>query len=254
MKYFAIATAKKAGGYLLRNFRKGPSPFPRATAKGITTKYDKESDKIIVREISQRFPYHNLLTEESGFIPKKSEYTWIIDALDGTTNYMNNNPFFAVSIALKKGENLLFGVVYAPFLQELFIAEKGKNTLVNGKKIHVSTRKSLAQSYFLSCEGGEETNRRTAKINALFHPQAKDLRKLGAASLEAAFVASGRADAYIVTKISPWDVAAGVLLVREAGGIVTDFKGKEWMAKKKDLVFSNGKIHGQVLKLLKRVR
>lgn len=252
MKSFAITTAKKAGRYLLNNFRKGRPSFQRATAKGITTQYDKESDKIIVREISRRYPHHNILTEESGLIQRRSEYTWIVDALDGTTNYMNHNPFFTVSIALKKGENLLLGVVYAPFLQELFVAEKGKRAFVNGKKIQVSKIKSLRGSYFISCEGGEKTNRRISKINAIFHPLANDLRKLGAASLEAAFVASGRADAYIVTKISPWDVAAGVLLVQEAGGKVTYFNGKKWQARRGDVIFSNGKIHRVVLKELKR--
>ena len=248
MKQFAIRTAKKAGIYLLENFRKHKNlAEKRGLAKEITTKYDKVSDALIIKEINKRYPKHNILTEESGFIDKKSEYTWIVDSLDGTTNFSNSNPFFSVSIALMKNNELLLGVIYAPFLKELFVAEKGKGSFLNGKRIHATDTSDIKQSYFLSCEGGDKTNRRISKINAKIHGRSKDMRKLGAASLEGAWVACGRAEAYIVTEISEWDVASAVLLVKEARGKVTDFKGKEWKAKKSDLIFSNEKIHSKIL-------
>ncbi|MEK6939769.1 MAG: inositol monophosphatase family protein [Nanoarchaeota archaeon] len=254
MKKFAITLSKKAGNFLLRNFRKDESLIKkRGTAKEVHLLQDLKSDKLIISEIKKKFPKHNILTEESGFIDKKSDYTWIIDPLDGSTNFARGNPFFAVSIALMKDKELLLGVVYAPYLKELYVAEKGKGAYLNGKKIYVSQTDTLAKSYFVSCEGGDATNREIAKINAKFLPAVKDMRKLGSAALESASVAAGRSEAYIVRQISSWDVAAGVLLVEEAGGTVTDFAGKPWAAKKSNLVFSNGKMHGKILTGLSRV-
>ena len=253
MKKFAISVAKKAGTFLLQNFRKDQGLVKkRGTAKELHLPYDIKSDKLIISEIKKKFPKHNLLTEESGFINNKSEYTWIIDPLDGSTNFARGNPFFAVSIALLKGNRLILGIVYAPFLKELYVAERGKGAYLNDKKLHVSRISKLSRSYFVSCEGGDATNRRIAKINALFHPLVKDMRKLGSAALESASVACARSEAYIVRQISPWDVAAGVLLVEEAGGKVTDFAGKTWMAKKSNVVFSNGKIHSQILRTVSK--
>ncbi len=253
MKNFAIATAKKASLYLIKNFKKDAKLLSkRGVAKEITIKYDKGSDKIIVNEIIKKYQNHNLLTEESGFIDKKSDFTWIIDSLDGSSNFAVGNPFFAVSIALMKGNELVLGVINAPILKEIFVAEKGKGAFLNGKRIHVSGTNELSNSYFVCCEGGDKTNARIAKINYIFHPLIKDLRKLGSAALEGAWVACGRAEVYITPNISPWDIAAAVLLVEEAGGKVTDFKGNEWQPKKSDIILSNGKIHDKVLSMIKK--
>lgn len=251
MKSFAISVAKKAGTFLLRNFGKETALVKkRGTAKEVHLLQDLKSDKLIIREIKRKFPIHNILTEESGFIDKKSDYTWVIDPLDGSTNFARGNPFFAVSIALMKKKELLVGVVFAPFLKELYVAEKGKGAYLNGKRLHVSRTNAFSKSYFVSCEGGDANNKRVAKINAAFHPLVKDMRKLGSAALESSSVAAERSEAYIVRQISPWDVAAGVLLVEEAGGKVTDFAGKPWKAKKANLVFSNGKVHQKILNRL----
>jgi len=258
MKAFAISVAKKAGVCLLRHFRKDPRLLlKRGTAKSITTRYDLECNAIIVKEISRRYPHHNILTEESGFRDRKSNYTWIIDPLDGSSNYANGNPFFSVSIALAKDGQLVVGVVFAPYLKELFVAEKGKGAYLNGKRLRVSPIAAFSKSYFLTCEGGERTNKRIAVVNKMFHGDVADLRKLGSAALESAYVAAGRVEAYISLQINSWDIAAGALLVEEAGGKVTDFAGKSWtakaaaMAKKADLVFSNRKLHRKILKELK---
>ncbi len=254
MKKFAVSVAKKAGNYLLHNFRKDQGlTKKRGTAKEVHLRQDVKSDKLIIHEIQKKYPSHNILTEESGFMNKKSEYTWVIDPLDGSTNFARGNPFFAVSVALLKNKQLLLGVVNAPFLKELYVAERGKGAYLNGKKLHVSQTNTLAKSYLVSCEGGDATNAPIAKINALFHPLVKDMRKLGSAALESSSVACARSEAYIVRQISPWDVAAGVLLVEEAGGKVTDFEGKPWNGKKSNLVFSNGKVHGKILRELGRV-
>ncbi len=251
LRQFTVSAAKKAGAFLLRTFKKDVSLVKkRGTAKEMHLMQDLKSDKLIISAIKKKFPSHNILTEESGFINKKSEYTWIIDPLDGSTNFARGNPFFAVSIALMKKKELLVGVVFAPYLKELYVAEKGKGVYLNGKKIHVSNKSKLAEGYLVSCEGGDATNRQIAAINAKFLPLVKDMRKLGSAALESSSVAAGRSEAYIVRKISSWDVAAGVLFVEEAGGKVTDFEGKPWNGRKSNLVFSNGKVHQKVLKKL----
>lgn len=235
----------------MHNFRKDTSLVKkRGTAKELHLMQDLKSDKLIISAIKKKFPQHNILTEESGFIDKKSDYAWVIDPLDGSTNFARGNPFFAVSIALMKDKELLLGVVYAPYLKELYVAEKGKGAYLNGKKIHVSKTNTLAKSYLVSCEGGDATNKQIAEINAKFLPLVKDMRKLGSAALESSSVAAGRSEAYIVRQISSWDVAAGVLLVEEAGGKVTDFEGKPWNGRKSNLVFSNGKVHGRILERL----
>lgn len=251
MKNFAVSVAKKAGKFLLQSFRKDKNlTHKRGTAKEVHLLQDLKSDKLIIKEIQRKFPTHNILTEESGFIDKKSDYTWVIDPLDGSTNFARGNPFFAVSIAVMKNKKSVLGVVFAPFLKEMYVAERGKGASLNGKRIHVSKINTLAKSYFVSCEGGDATNKEVAKINAKFHPLVKDMRKLGSAALESSSVAGARSEAYIVRQISPWDVAAGVLLVEEAGGKVTDFTGKPWKAKKVNLVFSNGKVHQKILNRL----
>ena len=251
MKKFAVQLVKKTGKFLLKNFRKDYSLSRlRGVAKEVVTKYDKKSDEIIVKAISKKYPSYNLLTEESGFRNKNSDFTWIVDSLDGSSNFSVGNPFFSVSIALLHLDKPIFGVAYAPYLKELFMVEEGKGTLLNGKRIHVSKIKELKKSYLLSCEGGEKDNVRISRINSKLHPRVKDVRKLGSAAIESAWVSCGRVEAYITTKINPWDVAAGVIFVTEAGGRVTDFNGKPWKPVKDDFVFSNGKIHRKILRLI----
>ena len=254
IKIFAVSLSKKAGNFLLHNFRKDKNLIKkRGFAKEIHLPQDVKSDKLIISEIKKKFPKHNILTEESGFMDRKSDYTWVVDPLDGSTNFARGNPFFAVSIALMKDNDVILGVINAPFLKELYVAERGKGAYLNGKKIRISHKSKLGECYFVSCEGGDATNAQIAKINAKFHPLVKDMRKLGSAALESASVAAGGSEAYLVRQISPWDVAAGVLLVEEAGGKVTDFAGKVWNAQKANLIFSNEKVHENILKRLRRV-
>lgn len=252
MKKSIIELSEKAGKFLLENFRKDSDLFRlRGTTKEIVTKYDKMSDKMLIDGLSKKFPDYNILTEESGLRDKKSDFTWIVDSLDGSSNFAVGNPFFAVSIALLHRGKPVLGVAYAPFLKELFVAEEGSGSLLNGKAIHVSDVEQLDKSYVVWCEatGG---NLRMSRINANIQPKIKDLRKLGAGSLECAWVACGRADAFIVTQVEPWDATAGAMLVLEAGGKLTDFKGKSWKPVRSDAVFSNGKIHDKILEVINK--
>lgn len=253
MKNVAMRAAKEAGDYLLSNFKKDPAlMLKRGSAKEVVTEYDKKSDQMIREQIEAIFPDHNLVTEEGGEFDKNSEYTWLVDSLDGTGNFAVGNPFFAVSIGVMKGKELVLGVIYAPYLNELYVAEKGKGAYLNGQKLQVSKVESLKDSYIESCEGGDVDRTRLNKINSYLHPMVKDLRKLGSAALECAFVASGRAEAYFTTKICAYDVAAGALLVEEAGGQVSDFEGRWWQPFQGDFLFSNKKTHMELLEIIEQ--
>lgn len=254
MKDIAIMIAKKAGDYLLNNFRKDESLLKkRGMSKEIITEYDKESDRIIIEELRKNFPEHNYLTEESGEFDNGSDKTWIIDSMDGSGNFASGNPFFSVSIALVKNDEPIIGVIYAPFLGELYVAEKGQGATLNGESIGVSDVSELSQIYTVTCEGGSKSNARLANIYAQIYPKMKDMRKIGSAAIEGGYVASGRADAYLTLNISPWDVAATVLIAKEAGGKATDFSGNKWTPDNCDLLITNGVMHDEMLALLKEL-
>lgn len=243
--------AKKAGAFLLEHFREDAGLLAmRTSAKEAATKYDKESDELIIGGIRSRFPKHSILTEESGLLRGDAEWLWIVDSLDGTGDYANWNPLFSVCLALMHKGALILGAVYAPAIDEFYMAERGSGAYLNGKRIRVSDTADVHQSYLFYCEGGERDRRRTGAALEAVYPRVVDIRKLGSAGLETAWVAAGKGEAYFTMKIEPWDVAAGVLLVREAGGKVTDLRGGEWTAERGDLLFSNGRVHAAMLELL----
>jgi myo-inositol-1(or 4)-monophosphatase len=200
--------ARKAGDTLMKHFRQDWALLKeRSTAKEAATKYDKEVDRLIVEEIKRHYPHHSLLTEESGFFEGDAEWLWIVDSLDGTGNFANFNPFFSVCIALMHRDELVLGTIYAPAIDEFYFAEKGKGAYLNGVKIQVSAVSNLGQSYILYCEGGEKDRGRTGGLLHKVYPRVTDIRKLGSAGLETAWVAYGKREAYFTTKIEPWDVA-----------------------------------------------
>jgi myo-inositol-1(or 4)-monophosphatase len=242
---------RQAGDALMRHFRQDWALLKeRGTAKEVATKYDKEVDTLIVEEIRRHYPRHSLLTEESGSLQGDPDWLWIVDSLDGTGNFANFNPLFSVCIALIHKSELLLGAVYAPAIDEFYFSEKGKGAYLNGMKIQVSGVSDLNQSYILYCEGGDKNKVRTGKLLHEVYPHVTDIRKLGSAGLETAWVAAGKREAYYTTKIEPWDVAAGVLLIQEAGGRVSDFQGNPWTPETSDLLFSNEKLHKSMLHLL----
>lgn len=244
--------ARKAGDVLMKHFRQDYSLFSlRSTAKEASVRYDKDVDRLIIAEIKRHYPHHSLLTEESSFLQGDPDWLWIVDSLDGTGNFANFNPFFSVCIALMHRSELLLGTIYAPAINEFYFAEKGKGAYLNGGRIRVSDITDLSQSYIFYCEGGEKDRSKTGKIISRVYPHVMDMRKLGSAGLEIAWVATGRGEAYFTTKIEPWDVAPGVLLIQEAGGGVSDFHGDSWKLQTSDLLFSNGKVHQELLDLIK---
>lgn len=243
---------RRAGDFLKAHFREDPELLRlRTTAKEAATVYDKMADDLIVRGIREAYPGHSILTEESGLSGGDPDWLWVVDSLDGTGNFADWNPFFSVCVALKHKADLVLGMVYAPAIDEFYVVEKGGGAYLNQKGIRVSDVSSLGDSYICYCEGGERNRTRTGEIMGRVYPKVKDIRKLGSAGLETAWVAAGKGEAYFTTGIEPWDVAPGVFLVREAGGEVTDFAGHDWQLQRSDLVFSNGRVHPALLELLR---
>ncbi|MDP3993601.1 MAG: inositol monophosphatase family protein [bacterium] len=248
---FAMSTARKTGQKMAYYFRK-KEPVISGAPSGIKTFYDDIADDMIKKLIEKHFPTHSYLTEETGMVDKKSDYLWIIDPLDGTSNFVNHNPFFSISIALwHKGEPLL-GVIEVPILQETFTAFRGHGAFhYDGgqkKRARVSAISSLSNSYLIFCEGGERNKSRIVKIFRDLYPRTREMRKLGSAAIELSWVALGRSEAYVSTQIHLWDIAAGVLFVKEAGGHLLHFDGTpyQWAeflkSKKFDLAATNSKI------------
>ena len=219
----------------------------RGLTKEITSSLDNEADQIIIETISERYPGHNILTEETGMIDNASSYTWIIDPLDGSSNYVNHNPFFSVSVCLARENIPITGVIFAPFIEELAVARRGHGCTLNGRPVFVSDTHELERAYIVGCPGGDLNNSRFATMSYVLNESIKDFRKMGSAAIEAYTVASGRVDAFVTLNISPWDIAAGAVCVQEAGGLVTDFNGNPWNLDKSDICMSNGKLHDNIL-------
>jgi len=254
MKKTAILAAKKAGQYILKNFHKVRQKDIKNKGgfMGLATKIDIEAERIIKQIIKKRFPEHSILGEESGQTKRKSNYLWIIDPLDGTHNYLMGNPLFCTAIALTYKKEVILGVVYAPFLKELYWAEKNKGAFLNGQRIKVSKKTNIKDSIFYFCHGYHLKDvKKALTIYSKLKLKARDVRQLGAGGIETAWVAAGRAEGFTIPGGNPWDVAPGIILVREAGGRATDFKNKDWTLGTKDMVCSNGYLHKKLLKFIK---
>lgn len=248
---FIESLATQAGDVLLSHFQEDQQLLKlRSSVKEAVTRYDKMVDELIIQEIRRQYPDHSLLTEESGLLEGNPDWLWIVDSLDGTGNFADSNHLFSVCLAVMHKGELALGAIYAPAINELYLAEKGNGAYLNQRRIHVSETSRLGQSYLFYCEGGERDRTRTGALFNRVYPEVTDLRKLGSAGLETAWVAAAKGEAYFTTKIEPWDVAPGVLLVQEAGGKVTDFNGKPWQPETSDLVFSNGRVHTAIISLL----
>ena len=252
MKKVAIEAAKKAGKNAHENFFK-QHRVRLKTPKDLVTEVDVANEKIILDIIKKNFPDHTIIGEESGE-STGTEYTWFVDPVDGTTNYSVQNPFFDISIGVAKDNEPVIACVYAPMIDELFFAQKGKGAFMNGKRIRVSNESDIGKSLLVYCHGSEDKEiQRLVKIFAKLKPISRDFNRMRAGALELSFVAAGRIGAYISNGLQPWDVAAGSLLVREAGGQVTDFQGNRWDLSKRDIIASNDKIHNKLVTILKEI-
>ena len=246
----AISAAKEAGAYVLSYFGSDQNVRFKADNSPVTDA-DIGSSNIIKNTIQKAFPEHTVLCEELPDALTRTigpEPTWIIDPLDGTSNFIAHIPLFAVVIGLVVDGKTQLGVIYDPLHDELFVAQAGKGTTLNGRNVRVSTKDKVRGAMLFAGRGyRDEDHERHGKIIYALERQTTYFRRLGAASIMLASVACGRADSVILTGNKPWDVVAGALLIQEAGGMVTDYCGDPWSMESADLVATNGLIHTNLI-------
>ncbi|RPI14406.1 MAG: inositol monophosphatase [Ignavibacteriae bacterium] len=221
----------------------------------LVTEVDHKSEKKIIEVIHKHFPEHNVLSEECGDLNMTSDYVWIVDPIDGTVNYAHALPIFAVSIALEIKKEIVLGVVYNPVLNEKFHAEKGKGAYLNELQISVSKIEKLRDSLLVTgfpYLARENTGNCIDHFNN-FIKEGLPIRRLGSAALDMCYVACGRFDGFWEVALNPWDMAAGYLILEEAGGKLSNFKGEEFSIYKKQLLASNGMIHEEMMEVLGKV-
>ncbi len=251
-----VEAARKAGALLHAQFGAARHVSYKGSPTNLVTEMDHRAEALIVETIHARFPSHAILAEEAGALGGPGSYRWIVDPLDGTTNYAHGLPVYAVSIALEIDGRLALGVVYDPNRDECFVAERGRGARLNGAPLRVSASDSLNESLLST---GFGSNIRQAPGNnraehAALLLRCHGVRETGSAVLNLAAVAAGRLDAYWELRLGTWDVAAGMLLVEEAGGRVTDPAGNPVDLAAASVVASNGLIHDEILRVLKEAR
>lgn len=245
--------AIEAGEILLQKLGRLSSIETKTAHWDIVTEADLASEKLIVEMLEDKFPEHDILSEECGLISKgKSSLRWVIDPLDGTTNYSHGLPYFAVSIGLVSHDDFLVGVIYNPFHKELFHAAKGKGAFLNDKPISVSKTSEMA--HCLLATGLSHKPRDISEENYIdFHSftrKSQGVRRLGSAALEMAYIAAGRLDGYWERNLKEWDIAAGCIIVQEAGGLATDHQGSPITASTCNVVAANPWIHEKIIEIL----
>ena len=251
-----VNACRKASKYIIRDFGeieklqvsvKGPADFVSSA--------DKKVEETLISELQRSRPDYSILSEEIGEIKKNSSYRWIIDPIDGTLNFLHGIPHFAISVALEKENEIICGVIFDPIKDEIFLAEKDQGSYLNNHRLRVSKRKKFEDCLILT--GGpsyKDLNKNISfdnyiKISKLAN---SPIRKMGSASLDMAYIAAGRADGFFQKGLSYWDIAAGIILVKEAGGIISDFDGNSNFIEDKNIIASNTNINTDLIDLLKK--
>jgi len=243
-----ITVAKEAGEIIRDGFGKNFSIEFKSNESNLVTEIDKKSEKHILDFISKKYPTHSLLTEESGEFDKKSEYVWVIDPLDGTSNFAHGFPIFSVSIGVQKEGKTIAGVVYDVMKDEVYSSELGSGAYCNGKKLHVNNNDVLRRSFLVTGfpYNIDENPFHAVEIFTTMLKHSRAIRRLGSAAIDFCYVAKGVFDGFWEVHLHPWDIAAGKLIVEEAGGLLTDFHGNEISIFSKQILASNGKMHEQL--------
>jgi myo-inositol-1(or 4)-monophosphatase len=248
MKETAVGAARAAGRIILDNFL-NLKDIKMKGAQDIVTNVDVECQDAIIKIIKEKFPDHDIVSEENVHTDNDSDYRWFIDPIDGTINYTNGIPIACTSIALMKNDETVLGVVFDPFRDELFVAEKGKGAFLNDNPITVSKKDKLIDC--VVCAAGIRTSLLDSALSILSRivPNIRHIRDFGSAAIELCYTACGRADCYYCPSIHLWDCAAGVLMIKEAGGMVSNFEGKEWN-NETSVIASNKIVHENLKKWL----
>jgi myo-inositol-1(or 4)-monophosphatase len=245
-----LIKATEEAAKVLRHYFRGE--FTITNKEGINnpvTEADLAAEKIIFEVIKSTFPDHFILSEEAGEIKMDSEYKWIIDPIDGTINFANGIPICCVSIGLEKAGKMIMGAVYNPFINEFFFAERGLGALLNDKKIQVSIQPDLNKACLVTGFPYTYLNTPNGPLEIFSKLIRKGIpvRRLGSAAIDLCWVAAGRFDGFYEHKLQAWDSAAGFLMVEEAGGKVTDYKGDHYSPYQPHILATNGKIHDALL-------
>lgn len=249
----AVQAAYNAGGLIqqasrslehIRVDRKGHNDF--------VSEVDRRAEQTIIQTIQKAYPNHNILGEESGLIDNNSEFTWIIDPLDGTTNFLHGHPQYSISIGVKHGDKITYAAVFDPNRNDIYTAELGKGAKLNDSRIRVSKNANLADSLLATGFPTYDMSFLERYLN-IFREMLKSTagqRRAGSAALDLAYVASGKVDGFWEFNLKPWDIAAGYLLVKEAGGLVCDFDGEQKMLESGNIIAANPKLVTQILKTI----
>ena len=250
-----IKACRKASKTLIRDFGeienlqvslKGPGDFVTAS--------DKKVEKILIEELQKARPNYSILSEEIGQIDNDESFRWIIDPIDGTANFLHGIPHFAISIGLEHDNEIICGIIYDPIKDEMFVAEKGNGAYLNNQRMRVSSRSKLKDCIIFTGGPKRESKDRELALKEYNNFSSKVLipiRKLGSASLDMAYVAAGRCDGFWQRNLNYWDIAAGIILVKESGGFITDFKGEKEYIQNKTILATNSKINNEMIDVLK---
>jgi myo-inositol-1(or 4)-monophosphatase len=249
---FAIELAR-AGGDVLKHYMTREKQVELKSRANLVTIADKESEALVIQRIKERYPNHAILAEESG--PSGSgEGKWIIDPLDGTTNFAHQYPFFCVSVAFEQRGEMLCGAVYDPLRDEMFSGARGLGSFVNGQQLRVSDTEKLGSALVMT--GFPYTVREKIRVAMsqfeAFILESQAVRRGGSAALDLCYVALGRCDGFWEMDLHPWDTAAGKVILEEAGGLLTDFSGNSFSPYMREILASNGKIHREMTSVLEK--
>ena len=249
-----VKACRKASKTIIRDFGeieklqvsiKGPGDFVTAS--------DKKVEKILINELQEARPSYSILSEEIGQINNDKSFKWIIDPIDGTANFLHGIPHFAISIGLEHNDEIICGIVYDPIKDEMFVAEKGNGSYLNNQRMRVSSRSKLKDCIVFTGGPKLESKNKELALEEYKKFSSKILipiRKLGSASLDMAYVAAGRCDGFWQRNLNYWDIAAGIILVKEAGGFVTDFEGENRYVENKTILATNSKINKEMIEVL----
>ena len=250
-----VNACRKAAKTLIRDFGeieklqvslKGPGDFVTAS--------DKKVEEILISELQKARPNYSILSEEIGEINNDKSFRWIIDPIDGTANFLHGIPHFAISIGLEHDKEIICGIIYDPIKDEMFIAEKGNGSYLNNQRLRVSSRSNLKDCIIFT--GGPKSV--SKDIDLVLEEYKKfsskvliPIRKIGSAALDMAYVAAGRCDGFWQRNLNYWDIAAGIIIVKEAGGFINDFKGEQNYIENKTILVNNSKINNEMIEVLK---
>ena len=249
-----VKACRKASKTIIRDFGeienlqvslKGPGDFVTAS--------DKKVEKILINELQKARPSYSILSEEIGQINNDKSFKWIIDPIDGTANFLHGIPHFAISVGLEHDDEIICGIVYDPIKDEMFVAEKGNGSYLNNQRMRVSSRSKLKDCIVFT--GGPKLDSKNKELALEEYKKFSSkilipIRKLGSASLDMAYVAAGRCDGFWQRNLNYWDIAAGIILVKEAGGFVTDFEGENRYVENKTILATNSRISKEMIEVL----